>query len=239
MSRVSEYVENMFCGLPATEEVNNMKWQITESLEDKYAALLMDGRTEDEALGVVVSEFGSMEEIYHSLGYTPGGASTGSMTDPYFQVEYEEFRSKFAVGIGVGVVGCILAVALYTPIENYWGENAATTLFFLLVAASVFCLIYWGIRSGKYDDLKKQMKNQQASMGGQQKTFRKNTSKRTIQKITNAICALIMPVFTLIFFLAGALFGWWHPAWILFPVGGILCAIVGIVGKVIGDLFQD
>lgn len=237
MSRVSDYVENMFCGLPSTDDVNSMKWQITESLEDKYAALLMDGRTEDEALGIVVSEFGSMEEIYHSLGYTPGSNAAGGMADPYFQVEYETFRSKFAVGIGGSVAGCILAAALYLPMEIHWGENLATTLFLLIVAASVFSLIYWGIRSGRYRELKKQMEGQldPATL----RKANKASSKRTVQKITNAICALIMPVFTLLFFLAGALFGLWHPAWILFPVGGILCGIVGIVGKILGDLFQD
>ena len=32
MSSVSSYVDNLFCGLPATEEVLALKQQITESL---------------------------------------------------------------------------------------------------------------------------------------------------------------------------------------------------------------
>ena len=51
-----------------------------------YAALVSAGYSEEAALGTVVSEFGSMEEICQSLGYQANGP------DPYLQVEYEEFR---------------------------------------------------------------------------------------------------------------------------------------------------
>ena len=40
MSKVSEYVNNMFFTLPQTEEVDRMRWQITESMEDRYGGNL-------------------------------------------------------------------------------------------------------------------------------------------------------------------------------------------------------
>ena len=60
MSKVTEYIDNLFYLMPRTEAAAEMRQKLIESSEDKYEALLSWGRSEDEALGIVVSEFGSM-----------------------------------------------------------------------------------------------------------------------------------------------------------------------------------
>lgn len=241
MSRVSEYVDNMFFALPQTEETSNMRWQITESMEDRYAALVAEGYSEDAALGAVVSEFGSMEEICQSLGY-----QAGSGPDPYLQVEYEEFRSKYAIGLGAGVAGTILAAGLSMPISELLSDAFAMAFFFIVMAASVFDIVYWCVQEDKYKELKKQLKRQQKNAGFtapnpafSRTTGQKRTSKQMIRQITHTLCALIMPVFTLLFFLLGVFFNAWHPAWILFPAGGLLCGIVGIVGTALEKMLDN
>ena len=241
MSKVSEYVNNMFFTLPQTEEVDRMRWQITESMEDRYAALVSAGYSEEAALGTVVSEYGSMEEICQSLGYQANGP------DPYLQVEYEEFRSKYAIGLGAGVAGTLLAAGLSMPIAELLGEPFSIAFFFIVMALSVFDIIYWCIQEDKYKELKKQLKRQQKNAGyttapnppfnGQ--ANKKRTTKQLIRQITQTICALIMPIFTLLFFLLGVFLNAWNPAWILFPAGGILCAIVGIVGSALEKMLDN
>jgi len=49
--------------------------------------------------------------------------------------------------------------------------------------------------------------------------------------IEDSVCALIMLSATLVFLLLGFLKNLWHPAWVVFPVGGIICAIVGTITK--------
>ena len=43
------------------------------------------------------------------------------------------------------------------------------------------------------------------------------------------LCGLIMLVATALFFIFGVAANAWHPAWVLFPLGGVLCGIVGIL----------
>ena len=56
MSKVSIYVENMFAGLPHTRQAAAQKTETRQRLEARYAALLAEGKNEDEALGIVVAE---------------------------------------------------------------------------------------------------------------------------------------------------------------------------------------
>ena len=63
MSKIQIYVENSFASLPRTKEVAEVKMNIIESMEERYEALLKEGKNENEAFGAVISEFGSMDEI--------------------------------------------------------------------------------------------------------------------------------------------------------------------------------
>lgn len=46
------------------------------------------------------------------------------------------------------------------------------------------------------------------------------------QKRQGVICAVVMMIATAFFLLFGAIGNWWNSAWVVFPVGGILCAII-------------
>ncbi len=50
--------------------------------------------------------------------------------------------------------------------------------------------------------------------------------KRHADKLSGSICSLIMIAATAAFFLGGVLANLWHPMWVVFPVGGVCCAIV-------------
>ncbi len=43
----------------------NELWQM---MEDKYTELIKDGKTENEAVGIVISEFGNLDELAEELG---------------------------------------------------------------------------------------------------------------------------------------------------------------------------
>ena len=68
MDTIKEYIDNLFLGLPDTDEVRRAKAELLEMMEDKYEELLSEGKSEEEAVGVVISEFGNLEEIAEELG---------------------------------------------------------------------------------------------------------------------------------------------------------------------------
>ena len=107
MSKVTEYIDNLFFLMPRPEAAAEMRLKLIESSEDKYEALLGWGKSEEEALGIVVSEFGSMEEICAELGVAPIGMN-GNDTEMQLQQEFAAASKKLALGIASGVTVCVL-----------------------------------------------------------------------------------------------------------------------------------
>ncbi|KAA2299884.1 hypothetical protein FY526_27475, partial [Clostridioides difficile] len=63
METIMVYLENMFAGLPKTPEVEHLKQELLSGMEDKYLELKREGKSENEAIGIVISEFGNIEEL--------------------------------------------------------------------------------------------------------------------------------------------------------------------------------
>ena len=68
MEIIRTYLENMFLSLPATPEVIRAKRELLDMMEDKYRELRAEGKTENEAVGTVISEFGNLDELAETLG---------------------------------------------------------------------------------------------------------------------------------------------------------------------------
>lgn len=68
MNTIRNYLETMFANLPNTPEVLKAKDELWQMMEDKYSELIAEGKTENEAVGTVISEFGNLEELADGLG---------------------------------------------------------------------------------------------------------------------------------------------------------------------------
>ena len=67
METIRNYLETMFARLPVTLEVQKAKNELWQIMEDKYSELLQEGKTENEAVGIVISEFGNLDELAKEL----------------------------------------------------------------------------------------------------------------------------------------------------------------------------
>ncbi len=69
MDAIFSYLDNMFAHLPKTEEVKRAKSELGgQMMEDKYNQLRAEGRSDNEAVGQVISEFGNLSELAAELG---------------------------------------------------------------------------------------------------------------------------------------------------------------------------
>ena len=68
METLRNYLDSMFKRYPETPEAEHAKAELWQMMEDKYNELLADGKKENEAVGIVISEFGDLEEVAESLG---------------------------------------------------------------------------------------------------------------------------------------------------------------------------
>jgi hypothetical protein len=68
MDEIKEYVNRMFTGLPKSKAVLDMKRNILGSMQEHYEDLISQGKSKNEALGAVISQFGNIDEIKKELG---------------------------------------------------------------------------------------------------------------------------------------------------------------------------
>ena len=68
MNTIRNYLDNMFLGLQQTDDVIKAKMELLAMMEDKYNELKNSGKTENEAVGIVISEFGNLDELGDTLG---------------------------------------------------------------------------------------------------------------------------------------------------------------------------
>ena len=68
METIKNYLESMFRNLPNTSEVIKAKNELFQMMEDKYTELRREGKSENEAVATVISEFGNLDELASSLG---------------------------------------------------------------------------------------------------------------------------------------------------------------------------
>lgn len=164
METIRMYLDNMFSGLPKTAQMSEIKNNILSNMEDKYNELKAAGKSENEAIGIVISEFGNIDELINELGIRKEEAGenrrviTREETDAYLSV-----KRTMGVQISFGVLLCILAPASFLLLNKLfrdgliWSslpERAGTMLglipLFLLVTVAVAVFIYSGMKFEKF-----------------------------------------------------------------------------------------
>ncbi len=68
METIKNYLESMFRGLPQTEKIMKAKSELLQMMEDKYTELIRSGKTENEAVGEVIQNFGNLDDLAEDLG---------------------------------------------------------------------------------------------------------------------------------------------------------------------------
>ena len=68
METIINYFDHIFMALPPTAEVQKAKDELLGMAEDRYHELKEQGKTENEAVGTVIEEFGNIDELASDLG---------------------------------------------------------------------------------------------------------------------------------------------------------------------------
>ena len=143
----------------------------------------------------------------------------------YSESQIDKFNRRFPLCIAIPVAAILLgaaAVALLSTMEPAFGfsresfDTLAAAFFLFIIAASVFTIVYSAILKSKY--------NNAADYS------RENNPKKE-ETFADKISGCIMILATIVFLLLGFIGNLWHPGWIVFPIGGMVCAIVDKMSK--------
>ena len=167
METIRNYLETMFLNLPRTPEVMRAKLELGQMMEDKYNELIAEGKMDNEATGIVISEFGNLEELAEELGildYMKKGNFKERETVSMETIKsFISEKTRSSVRMAIGVLLCILspvgviffqAIAMSKGMSGGAADAAGLLFLFLLVAAGVGCIVYDCIRMGKWQYLK-------------------------------------------------------------------------------------
>ncbi len=137
----------------------------------------------------------------------------------YTEKEIDAYNVKFtrmiAGAIGILMVGLVVFMALV--VVNLFGKDNAMSaaVFMLFVTAAVPMFVYAGIQKSKYDI---EQYNKENSIESQ-----------LVSEKMGKVAGVIMMLATIIFLLLGFLGKMWALAWLVYPVGGILCGIASVI----------
>lgn len=209
MNTIRNYINAMFSSLPKTPEILRLQAEMMENMEDKYHDLIREGKSEHEAVGIILADIGSAENLKAELGITD--------TEPQedhsaFLTQRAAFQRKFAIAIASGVVLCICAIIAGAVSDAFTHNDGLTCLaFFVPIAAAVAIFVYFGIREDWYENRYKEIYHE---------------SEPESKGFSDAIAAIIFPLAVVIYLILGFVFDLWHPGWIIFPICGLIVAAV-------------
>lgn len=155
METLRNYLENMFLNLPRTDRVMKAKIELGHMMEDRYNDLIAEGKSENEAIGIVISEFGNLNELADELGIHDQVAESDSNTRNAQILTMEQTRQYLSDSIrrsvltGFGVLLLIVSSSMWMFFSERY-ENVAMILFFAIIAAGVAVLVFANVRFSQW-----------------------------------------------------------------------------------------
>lgn len=171
METIKTYLDNMFSGVVQTDEMIQLKSDIYDNMMEKYQELKDQGKSENEAIGVVISEFGNIDELLEAYDIQREEKRREGSEEPEISLEYAkeflDFKKKASYLIASGVLLCFVGVISLIMLSGsfrsvgsdmvQWefGSSIGVIALFLFVALAVPIFIYTGVQSTKYEYLQK------------------------------------------------------------------------------------
>lgn len=166
MEIIKNYLETMFANMPNTEAVRKAKAELLAMMEDKYAELLNEGRSENEAVGTIISEFGNLDELAEDLGVAKEveEEKRTSAEQPRRRLSLEDVNgyvareNKSALLVGLGTMLCIISVSMpvlghLLPVNDAIGAAGM----FVCIFAAVGLFVYNGMTGKEWDFVNKEL----------------------------------------------------------------------------------
>ncbi len=169
METIKQYLETMFASLPDTPEVRRAKEELLQMMEDKYNELLAEGKSDNEAVGTVIAEFGNLDEIAEELGIRGvmsgegGSAKSGRHVTAEEAEQYLADKKKDAFKTALGVLLCIWSVigpimteVLISAQGMPGGDAIGVSAFMGMIAVGVCLFVYSSMIVKKWSYIKKE-----------------------------------------------------------------------------------
>lgn len=209
MNTIRNYINAMFSTLPKTPEMLRLQAEMLENMEDKFNDLLREGKSENEAVGIILADIGSADDLRQELGITEDAPVPPQEEHHAFLAERAAFHRKFTIAITAGVALCICGIIAGAVCDELTKNDGATAIaFFGPIAVAVAIFVYFGMREDWYEQ--------------QYKNLSYIVEEENDKSFSALVSKIIFPLAVIFYLLIGFMWGLWHPGWVIFP----LCAVI-------------
>ncbi len=162
--------------------------------------------------------------VFSGIRYAQFKAENPNIENVFEKSEKQAFDKKFIVlmatfisAILLDVIALVIASALietgsFSKAQTELYETMCAGAFLFILSFIVGGICYLGMQKAKFD-----------------MTILKDKPDTKYEKKADALCGTIMLIATAIFLTIGFVWNVWHPTWVVFPIGGILCGIVSTI----------
>ena len=117
METILNYIDTMFAGVPATADTRRLREEITANMTDKFDELIKEGKSNNEAVGTVISGFGNIDEVLAEMGIERVGAKEKKLSSPIRAF----IKKNIVTAVLRAIAPVALMIALYRIIQDaYW-----------------------------------------------------------------------------------------------------------------------
>lgn len=165
METIKNYLDNMFAALLTNEEGRRLKTEMLSNMEEHYNELKASGHSENEAVGIVISEFGNIEELAKAMNVTLPAAADADKKPPLRHLDYDtalkyisakqDYAKALLRGVPCFICGPAAVVFLTIPAQS--GNPApiliGIALLLILVAIGVAIMYPAVMKVGEFDQM--------------------------------------------------------------------------------------
>ena len=206
-------VNTLFQNAPNTKRANDLKDEIISNAEDKYEDLIKQGKSEEEALQVVMKEIGNVDELIEEL----------NKNNPIHTQYVDEARKKTGLIVSICVGLYILSVIACVVLDELGLPDFITVSSFLSIAGVSTCvLIYHFMTKPKYTKYDDTIVEEFKEWKG------KNDKNKEIKKTIDSI---IWTLTVIIYLIVSFTFGIWYISWIIFLIASLIENIIKLIFK--------
>lgn len=211
MEAIRIYLENMFAALPKSDEILRVKQELLCTMEDKYTALKAEGKSENEAVGTVISEFGNIDELLEELDVQVEKKEDAVEVKAVGEDEAREYLRAFKKHsrlVATGVMLILFAVAAFLllsellpsgmlgfVITNELSGTISVAVLIMLIAVAVALFIVSGISFSRFEDYEEKQlclsDSLRAQITAQMNAY---TPKFAVYIVSGILCFFAAPV---------------------------------------------
>lgn len=115
MKKLTQHVNELFKGVPDSEQKEIVKQEVLQNLEEKVLDLMEQGKGEDDAINKAIVDFGDIEDLKEELGVSVGLSEKQSS-----KLRKRRLNLEYSIWGSLLIIGLLVFINFYYSPQVIW-----------------------------------------------------------------------------------------------------------------------